>query len=273
MPLPEHAGTYIARARQWAVEQREGKCPRWVVDFQLLQYWNGQEWAVIQEDLAITGYFTLINTDGSPNEINVQAIVDAYELPAIDFKILAEADFASMEVQLVLDHRTYTDSTGNEKTTMDVKYLNHRDYEGRKLKSDAGVVQSLNQKYGALLRTKFKPKTAQTKPATAASAAAKMLAKPAVAKTIKEAMNSAWSEFKLKTPELTQDARTAEWHKTVKEYGAPKEASQLTVDDWQILGNKIAEYGPWKEPPSQEAPVVVGVADDGPPITEDDLPF
>jgi hypothetical protein len=272
MALPQHLGTYIAAATQWAVERREGKCPRWVVDFRCLQYWDGTQWVPVEGDVSITAFLTLVNKDGSINEINVQSIVDAYDLPAVDFKMLAELDFARVEVQIVVENRTYVDeSTGQQKTMMEVKYLNHRNYEGRKLQSDASLVQDLNAKYGALLRSKFKAKTAAKPAQPAAPATAK--AAPVAAPTVDSVRMSAWKEFTAKTPELDKATRTAEWHKTVKAYGAPKAAEQLTLDDWQIVANKISEYGPWKEPPPEPEPVAVGADDEAPPLADADLPF
>lgn len=258
--MPTKPGTYIGFARSAAVEQREGKCPRWVAVFQLGQYFNGTDWEPVNGDMSITGYFTLINKNGQPNDINCQAIIEAYQLPQFDFKTLESFDFAGTEVQLVIDYRDF-EKDGQTKRVLDIAYLNPRNHERQTLVSDPVVVQSLDAKYGALLRAKFKvkphangsatPKTATASPADAALASAKQ---------------SAWTEFKTKTPTMTPDQRNGAFKDTAKGYGGGKEPSLLTADDWRTVAAQIGESGPWQ-------PNATPVAPDGGVIQDDDIPF
>jgi hypothetical protein len=257
MTLPRNPGTYTAHAKSKAISQKPGKCPQLVIEFQLEQFYNGAEWEALEGDFSITHWLTLINKDGTSNDINIQSIVDAYSMPYFDFKTLEMADFSATPVQIVLEEDEY-----EGKTRLRVKYLNNISYERQSVASDPAVVQSLDQKYGALLRKKFKAKAANG--ATNGKQTASQVLGPAKPKTADEAKGVAWSQFKAKTAEMTTEQRKASFIESVAGYSNNKAVADLTLNDWDIITNQIAEFGPYKKP--EEVAETV-------PANADDLPF
>ncbi len=78
---------------------------------------------------------------------------------------------------------------------------------------------------------------------------------------------AAWSEFKGKVPNLTGDPLKALWKATVEHYSGKPIAAPLTSAEWNIVGNKIAEFGPYVK---ELAPDPI---DTPAPMVGDDIPF
>jgi hypothetical protein len=250
--MPTKTGRYIGTAIQTAVEQKPNKCPQWVAIFRLTSWFNGTDWEPVNGDITMTGYFTLVNSDGAFN-LNLMRtdgsagfIAQAFGLDWLDFQYLATADFTGIEIQIDVEDEEY-----NGKTSRKVTGIYSRDYAGREIKTDPVVVTSLQAKYGALLK-QHKPKTAP-KPTT-----------PAATGPVDHKV-AAWKEFIAKTPAMNADDRKAAWLETVQGYAG---CGVKDVANWQHVANSIAEHGPWKAP---EASASQG----GPGIPEDDeqIPF
>ncbi len=255
MPLPKLAGRYIATATSWKVGEYKDS-PIFEAVFRLLQYMDPQSgWTPAHGDMEISKRFFLKKNDGSWSQHAIESIMNSLGWDGKSLKGLAEGQWGSVEVQLTIDYET-NDNDGKE--YIGVRFMNHRDYEGKKLASEPAIVQSLDAKYGNDLRamTKtVKPTTRPTAPAPAAT-------KPTDPKT------SAWSEFIQKTVGMSKDERAAEWHVTVKGYSG-KEAKLLTNPEWEHVANSISEHGMWVPPAAPEDPSTEPV----PAMADEDIPF
>lgn len=229
MALITKAGTYIARPKSWALgETREKKCPQFTVQFKCEQYRNGSGFEPVQGDESITGYFTLINGNNEPNEINLRSLHDALGWDGRDFSSLESSDWTNTEVQIVVEDDTY-----NGKPSLRVRYLNPKDYSGGGLeKADPQAVKSLDQKYGPALRALFgtKPTPKQV------SAAAAPVASP---DTPDGAKQLAWEAFNKATPSYDPGKRVQVFKKVVGEVHPTTEPKSLTADQWKQVREAI----------------------------------
>ena len=92
--------------------------------------------------------------------------------------------------------------------------------------------------------------------------------KPASNLPTADSKTAAWKEFCAKVPNLDTEGKKVLWKKTVEKYSGKPIATPLSPSEWKIVGNKIAEYGPYVEelaPPED--------VEAGPGIPADDIPF
>lgn len=258
MALPTKAGRYIAIPHQWSVGEFNNQ-PTFDVVFTLTQHFNGAEWEGVDGDTTITKKFFLMKNDGTWSKV-IESLVKALGWDGGSLRSLAESDWSATEVQLTIEYETK-----NDKRYIGVKFINERNWQGQSLSSDPAVVQSMEAKYGALLRQKTGAK-ATGRPAAKQTPAQKVLAPT----TPEEARRLAWNEFKGKTADLSDDARKTAWQETVKSYANGKDQKTMTINDWENVANQIAEFGPAREPVTAGD---VPPDDETPPIANDDIPF
>lgn len=238
--LPKLAGRYLAVPSSWEVGEYNNK-PIFEVVFKLTQFADVGGWEGVPEGMSITKRFFLKKNNGDWSEHTINALVDSLGWDGVSLKSLASGDWAQTEVQLEIDYEKSKD----DKEYIGVRFMNPRDYQGKHLASDPGIVQSLDAKYGAELRAM---RAGQQK-----SKAAPTPAKPVDHKA------AAWAEFKKITAAMTDVDRAAAWKDTVKGYSG-KEVKDVT--DWAHVANSIAESGVYESQPSA-----------GPGIPADDIPF
>lgn len=251
MNLPTNAGRYIATPVEWTVGNSKNNLPQFVCRFGISQFNDGTEWIDVSgQNLEITGYFNLVYMkDGQQtlNQINIDQIKAALAWDGTSFGKLAELDWSGIEVQLYLQEEEY-----NGKSSMRIKYLNPRDYEGGGFqKADPQEIQSLDAKYGAMLRATNgnghgKP---ATKPAT------KPTAKPAAAPTgpahpAEAAKSVAWKEYSLKVEAYgreqpdgayTREKKQEVFRKIVAECFPAKDPKTLDAKEWGMVEASITK--------------------------------
>lgn len=221
MGMINKPGTYIATPASWAVKADEGKCPRFAIVFSVNQLRIGTEWEPIVNDEKITGFFTLFNKDQSPNEINLRSLRDSLGWDGTSISSLQNGDWSGTQVQIVVEEEMY-----EGKPRLAVKYLNPKDYAGSGGldKADPQRVQSLDQKYGAALRTLFK----DSKPKT------QIEVNPS-----DQMKQRAWRSFFDKTPGYQDEQRKSAFKRVVQEVVAGKDPKTMTPDDWSAVMTAI----------------------------------
>lgn len=246
---PTQEGRYIARPIESSVgTSKEKQLPQFVCKFEFLQQQTPEGWVDISSDrMEMTGWFNLAYIkDGQNvlNEISIKQITGALGWDGISFKDLNDTDWSGAEVQLVLEWGQ--DKQGKDQ--LNIKYLNPRDYEGGMKRSTPEEVQSIESKYGAMLRASAKKNgTAPTSIPKKTSAADK--AREAVGGINTKA--GCWNVFKAKiakyneeTPTDAYDAnKMAETFKTIlgELFGVDKDLNTLNSGEWANASTHIVK--------------------------------
>lgn len=247
---PTQAGRYIARPIEWTVNESNKGLPQFVCKFDLLQYESRDGWSDISADQQqTTGWFNLIYMkDGQPvrNDISFEQLMDALGWDGASLTTLSTTDWSAVEVQIVMDWENY-----KGKDQLKIKFLNPRDYGGGMKKSAPEEVQSIESKYGALLRATAKKNGSSNGSATAPRTNTPLRQQPA-ANTSAPAGNTkvgAWTAFKSKVVQFNQEQpdqaytpeKMAEAFKTTlgTVFGIDKDLNTLTPAEWQQATDKI----------------------------------
>lgn len=251
MALPHDMGRYIGRFTGWTVEEGDtGKnLLQFIASFSLPMHWNGAEWIdVTADDLSITGYFFLMKSDGSPNTRTIENLRAAMGWDGRSLATLNDSDWSSTEVQLTIEKEDY-----QGKARVKVKWINPRDsVPGANVtKADPQVIQSLDQKYGAILRAAT-PAAINGKPKTGAAPAQS------------DPKRQAWDYFKTQHPGLHADALAEAWKSELMEVFQGQDPKTLMPDSW------VAFLKALKQPK-----VMAGCPpfSEEPQFNEDDIPF
>lgn len=236
MALLTQTGTYLAKPNTWGVKAEEGKSPRFAIVFDCVQRRIGAEWEPVDGEQRITGFFTLINKDGNGNEINLRALRDALGWDGLSFESLENGDWSKTEVQIVVDNHVY-----NGKTSLEVKYLNPRDYTGGGggiEKAEPQTIKSLDQKYGAALRALTK-----NSPSAGGSTAKASVAPTIDVKTPEGAKTAAWEAFIKASPSYDPGKRITVFKKLVTTalFPAPKDPKTASAEEWLNARDLIAQ--------------------------------
>jgi hypothetical protein len=227
MSLLTKAGRYLASPEQWGIKTEEGKCPQFGMTFLVNSSLDGEE--QIEQGQRITGWWTLINTNGGANEITLKTMREALGWDGQSFSSLQGGDWTAMEVQIVVEPEEY-----KGKTTLKVRYMNPRDYAGGLKSADPQAVQSLDAKYGAVLRALNKSLGGTPKPPTKPSTT------PAA-----EAKKAAWGVFVSMSPSFDRDRQVSVFKALLSDMFEPRTAQDLTANEWKSLMERIrADYDP-----------------------------
>ncbi len=216
MNLPSQAGRYIARPRKWAVAPTgPNKISTFVCEFDLLNVQDGEEWPdIAPEALEITGYFYILKKDGQPNDFTIDSLEAALGWDGCDLDALNKTDWSQKEVQLTINEEEY-----QGKKKMKVGFINARDWAGGGIEQDPQYVQSLAQKYGAVLRAR---KGVTAKPTTT----------PQKRSPSAGPREAAWEAFKAAHPSLDTAKRAAAWKEDLAKMFPGKKSEELTAQDW-----------------------------------------
>lgn len=262
MSLPQNMGRYLARPVDWTVEEATSgnKLLQFVCRYELLYFYDRGQWVDVQADnLSITGYHYLFKTDSSVNTATTDKLKAALGWDGRSLNGLISGDWGSQQVQLTVD-REQNPTSGKWMTK--VKWIDTADSDpnGPSLKkATPQVVQSLDAKYGAILR------------ATAGAPASPSKAAPAPGNKlgpIETAKRAAWEAFKkefdvyaARNPGTGED-RGERWKSLVAEVSNGKEQPALLEDDWKAVSAAVAKG---LQPPSPISAV--------PQFADDDIPF
>lgn len=246
---PTEAGRYIARPVEWTVKESNNHLPQFVCKFDLLHKETAEGWAdVSQDQMSIFGYFNLVYLrDGQQvlNEISVKSLVDAFGWDGSSLADLANNNWSRQEVQVVLEWDNY-----GGKDSLKLKYLNQRDYEGGMKKAAPEEVQSIESKYGSLLRATAKKNGALSSsngypPRTTPAASRSTTPPPGNTKA------GCWAAFKMKvmafnTEEPAHAYTPEKMVETFKAllgnvYGVEKDLNTLTPGEWQKATTDISK--------------------------------
>jgi predicted SnoaL-like aldol condensation-catalyzing enzyme len=232
--LVEKTGIYRARPIVSAVEEKEGtKTVQFVGSFRCTEIRTTEGWKPIDGEQQITAYLNLITKEGKPNEINYRALRESLGWDGTSFASLQREDWNGTEVQIVVDDEEYQGQTKRR-----VKYINPRDYEGggQVAKSDTQTIQSLDAKYGSLLRALAGSKANGSPPAAVTS--------QAIGKDV------AWTTFNKLVDAYGQDNPAEAWAKDrrvsvfkeiVRELGDGKDTAKLGPAEWAKIKTEIEE--------------------------------
>jgi hypothetical protein len=228
--LVEKKGIYRARPIVSAVEEKESGTVFFNGSFRCTEILNSDGWHPLDGDQNIIARFNLIQKNGQPNEINVRALKDSLGWDGLSFSNLQREDWNGTECQLVIDEEEY-----EGKKQLKVQYINPRDYKPGKLeKADTQVIQSLDSKYGSLLR---------------ALSGRKSNGAPSVAPTSQViGKDVAWSAFNRLVDDYGKDNPGDAWSKQrridtfrdlVRESADGKDPNALGPADWARIKAEI----------------------------------
>lgn len=206
--------------------------PQFVCRFSLTHIFANNEWQdVTHEALEITWYANLVyQKDGTPtiNQVNVDTIKEVFGWSGEHFSALADGDWSAVECQVVVEPETY-----NNKTTVKVRYVNPKDWDGAGLKkSDPQEIRSLDSQYGALLRAvgrtngNGKP---SSKPPTRPTAAPE------------SPKRAAWKLFQELNKGKTADELAEMWKAEITSQFPTKDKNALTDADWVTAAKRMRE--------------------------------
>ncbi len=181
--------TYMGKPVTWAVEQKSTGSVQFNVELNLHAYKNGKGWEMLEAPEHTIAYLNIIKKDGQPNQINVESLVGALGWDG-SVKSLQDSDWSQTELQVVIDDET--DQEG--KPVRKVQFVNPKDYVGGGgvEKADSSTIQSLDAKYGSLLKAVAGNGPKSSKPPLASPNAS-------MGKTL------AWTTFSVKCDEYTRE--------------------------------------------------------------------
>jgi hypothetical protein len=156
MSTPTQNGIYVAEPVGIGIEEKSTGSVQANVQFKLIEYRGANGMESEPCDFTFTAFMNLVTKKGKLNEINARSFRDALGWDGSSFASLSGMDFGGVKCQVVVDD----DVDQNGTTKRIIKYINPIDYTpGAAVTSDPNVVQSLDAKYGAMLRA-----TAGSKP-------------------------------------------------------------------------------------------------------------
>lgn len=183
---PQNNGIYVAQPTSIAIEEKSTGSVQANVQFKLVEYRGVDGKSSEPCDLTFTAFMNLIRKDGKLNEINHRSFCEAFGWDGSSFSALANIDITDLKCQVVVGD----EKDQNGSTVKRIKYINPIDYTpGASVTSDPNVVQSLDAKYGAMLRA-----TASTSGRTAAKPANKAVT-PSKTDDVSTAKQVAYAKF------------------------------------------------------------------------------
>lgn len=233
MNLPTEMGSYIAGLSDWTVEDTQ-----FIARFDLRQHFNGSDWVdVSARSLGITGYFYVIKKDGQPNKTTIDNLKASLGWSGRSLAELVQTDWSGVEVQITVGQEEYQ---GQWRTN--VKWINPRDAipgGGPLKKPEAQEIQSLDAKYGAMLRAMNGAEPAK---APANGAAGKFA--PVVNGAADTARKQAWADFRANWDEVVkakpeeEPHRNDRWKEIVEQLGIIDQA-KASAADWKKVSDFV----------------------------------
>lgn len=226
---------YLAKPAAISVEQKDTGTVQANIQFRCHAYRNGSGWEPLDgtDQSVLLGWFNLIKKDGNANEINVNSLKAAFGWDGSSFSTLQDADYSDRECQIVVDDEAGQDGKVHRR----VQYVNPKDYAGGSVeKADAKTIQSLDQKYGPMLRALAGAKAGGAKPPSGNGGTGSI------------GLQVAWGCFVGKCNDYARDnpsdaydqARQKDtFKKIVNEICPGKDINALTPADWAVVKGRI----------------------------------
>lgn len=148
--LVEKDGIYLANPVNTSIEEKDTGSVQFTGFFNCTHILEGREFVDLQGAQNIYAHLNIVTKAGALNDINVRSLKDSLGWDGASFASLQRDDWGDTQVQLVVGWEP--DQNGVNK--LKVKYINPKDYKpsGGVEKADPQVIQSLDAKYGSLLR-------------------------------------------------------------------------------------------------------------------------
>lgn len=147
---PQNDGIYVAEPINIVIEEKaKNGTVQANVKFKLIEFRGVDGKASEPCDCEFTAFMNLIKKDGTLNPINHRSFCEAFGWDGTSFAALASLDVSAIRCQVVVGD----DRDQNGATVKKIKFINPIDYTpGAALMQDANVIQSLDAKFGAMLR-------------------------------------------------------------------------------------------------------------------------
>lgn len=184
---PQNDGIYVAEPVGIVIEEKKKNgTVQANVKFKLIEFRGADGTSTEPCDFEFTAFMNLIKKDGQINPINHRSFCEAFGWDGASFSALANLDVSEIRCQVVVGE----EKDQNGSTVKKIKFINPIDYTpGVAVVSDPNVVQSLDAKYGAMLRA-----NAGTTGRTAAKPASKAVT-PGKADDVSTAKQVAYAKF------------------------------------------------------------------------------
>jgi hypothetical protein len=149
MSMVSTKGIYLGTPEKTTVDAKDTGSVQFAAVFRCTHIRNGNDWTPLDGDQRITAFLNLVTKSGALNEINVRSLKDSLGWDGKSFATLQRDDWSGTECQLVVDEEEY-----NGRKSLKVQYVNPKDYTPSSGlgAADPQMIQSLDSKYGALLR-------------------------------------------------------------------------------------------------------------------------
>lgn len=254
---PTKAGRYLAVPMEWTVENvGTAQTVSFTCNFIITHQLVDNEWEdVADRGMTIIGNSYIVKKTGELNPHAIKSLRDALGWDGISFTVLANSDWSNTQVQLTIEPETRTTDDGQTRTSMKVKWINHKDWTGGSISRDPAAIQSLEDKYGAMLRAEAGP----AKPAAPAKPANGNGNPPA--NPLDLAKKDAWAKWLRMHPEMGKDERASEYRAAAIDYFETENFGGINAIQWKAFAandfKKVA------------SPIV----EDEAHFTQDDIPF
>lgn len=169
MPQPREEGRYAALVIDAQVQKSKTDLPMVYVELSLEHQWNdkNKDWfSVENRNYTIKGWFVLINKDGQPNEINLNNIVGVFDWRSGSLNDLQNTfkkisgDQLDVRCQCYLKNEA--DDRGQDRLRISGLFPHDAAPSGAAQSADEDTLRSMDQKFGATLRSLMPRQTANT---------------------------------------------------------------------------------------------------------------
>ena len=235
--LPNREGRFKAAILEHGVnETGPNNLATFVCRFRLNQELVNGEWAPVDEDFDIVGYFYLEKKDGSLNSITIDMLKAAFGWDGRDPFWLQDADLGEHVVQVKLTFEEY-----EGRTRIKVQYVDAENASPASVpQADDTARRSIGSRLGAKFRANAggtpapapkPPAGSKPTPTKPKAATAPLPGAPPVA-----TMQQAWETFVKACPSNWQQTDIeSEWFRILGELFPGKQPDELKPTDWGIF--------------------------------------
>ena len=233
--LPNREGRWKARITERGVaDTGPNNLCTFTASLQLVQELVENDWADVEDDLNITGYFYLEKRDRTLNTATIENLKRATGWDGRDAMWLQDTDLSGILVQVTTKIEEYK---GVQKVRIGFIYAEDAKPAGV-AKADDTARRSITTRLGAKLRanaggTPMSPSSKSPVPAAPA--------KPAAA-TAANRSGEAWSAFVAATPTFDENGKATEWFRILEAIHPGKKQDELTDEEWGVFISTLHEH-------------------------------